>query len=161
MNQKKNIRNWLWLVGGVGAYYFGATAASPIWAFLNQGEPDVLASEQPGPIIPSMALSTLIISIFPLVIGGLASLAQIIIGFLSFCKNNALDIPSRIASAFVLISWAIFFVGGALGLLPAYPKSAFNFLPNLSQNIMMAIFFLIPVLFCNLYSIMSVFGMRK
>ena len=160
MDKKKNIRNWLWLVGGLGMYYFGAIAAGPAYSYMEQGRPDALASEQPGPIIPPMALSSLISSIFPLIVGGLASLAQTIIGFLSFFRNEALDSPARIASIFVLISWGAFFIGGALGFLSAYPKTAFNFLPTLGQNIMMAIVFLIPILFCNLYNAVLVFGKK-
>ena len=141
------------LAGCLGMFYFGAIAATPVWEFLNQGEHDVLASEQPGPIIPPMSISTLLISAFPLVSGGLAALAQILIGVISLFKNKVFEFPSKIASILVLISWAAFFIGGANGLFPAFPKEAFRPLPGVEQNIMLTIFFLAPIFFCNVFSV--------
>ena len=139
-SKKNKLFNWLWLAGGLGMYYFGAIASGPIYEFLEQGHPDALASEQPAPIIPPMALSSLLVSIFPLIVGAFAALAQTVSGFLSFFKNKVFN-SSRIASIVVLISWVVFFLSGKMGFLPAYPQKAFNWLPTLSQNILMSIFF--------------------
>ncbi len=138
-----------------GVFYFGIIGTIQILNFHYQGQPDPFASELPGVNLPAVSFHSFLISIVPLAIGTVASIAQMALAFILIFTARPVSSRLRTVSAIVGFTWIVVLAQ----LIFQLGKNLI--LPTFGQNLMMTLFFSGPIMFSLGYSLWIAVVLRK
>jgi len=149
---KEAVMIFVLVVGLVGFFYFyGSLAYGQYFYFTYQGEPDPLASIQPGPPIPSMSVDELLRVLIPACMGLVASAVYVFLSLIYFIRKRI----------FLKLIWAIAGLDITARILLLITTPICRPLPTLSQNILAGIFHTGPFIICGFFSISLFFILRE
>ena len=139
-------------IGAISLFFYGITVFSVLSAYIHQGEPSRVASEDPPAIIPPMSFSKFIFTFLPSSLGLVSSGVYFLVGAVFIFSMFRL----RLCTLLYFSAWLDVIVR-----VPFILNMASNPLPTISQIIMMSIFFTAPIVFCGIYSVCILIWLKK